>query len=340
MVRDEVMEAMAFLFASKRRNTAPRLNTKCNTRGDAVIEENPPAYIRTKLKRNKTHVTVNGQCIKALVDSGANFYVISEELRRQLNIPMFAETGPTLKTVAASGRSALKILVWNFFRDIDAVIDCRNEVLQLAETFPNTSSNELDFSLFSAIDYRIEANSSKKIYALNPDIQDANEALITDNKVLMYERKLSILESIMNVESGCCKKPELNHERRLSTSTHRGHFRQPSGRKYFIYGGFKVGLLANRKTKLHSGASKYAIGAVIVQVQGVKERPIVYPSKSVTAVKKNYSTTEKECLAVICAIGKFRPYLFGRRFTVVMDHHPLCWLANVNDSPEYLHAGP
>ncbi|GFY68318.1 peptidase A2 domain-containing protein [Trichonephila inaurata madagascariensis] len=124
----------------------------------------------------------------------ADYSVISEELRRQLNVPMFDETGLALKTacgkpVATSGRCVLKIV----------------EILQLAETFPNTSSNESDFSLSAATDYLIEPNSSKQICALNTDIQDVNEALIIGNKDPMCERELSIPASIVNIESGCCK---------------------------------------------------------------------------------------------------------------------------------------
>ena len=45
----------------------------------------------------------------------------------------------------------------------------------------------------------------------------------------------------------------------------------------------------------------------------------------------NYSTIELELLAIVWSTKYFRPYLYGRKFTILSDHKPLQWLFNIND---------
>ncbi|KAL7290777.1 hypothetical protein TKK_0015523 [Trichogramma kaykai] len=48
-------------------------------------------------------------------------------------------------------------------------------------------------------------------------------------------------------------------------------------------------------------------------------------------MRKQYNTSEKECLALLWAIKKLRPYLEGYRFVAITDHSALQYLRNLKE---------
>src|SRR4030065_1722982 len=60
-------------------------------------------------------------------------------------------------------------------------------------------------------------------------------------------------------------------------------------------------------------ASDYAVGAVLGQRKDKKLHAIYYASRTLDEAQVNYATTEKELLAVVYALDKFRQYLVGSK---------------------------
>eukprot|EP00957_Ditylum_brightwellii_P074807 5685070-Ditylum_brightwellii.AAC.1 len=77
-----------------------------------------------------------------------------------------------------------------------------------------------------------------------------------------------------------------------------------------VYPGF------NEKFDIHTDTRKHQLGAVKSQ----KGHPIAFSSKKLNKVQMNYTTTEKELLAIVETLKEFRNILLGQRITVYTDH--------------------
>lgn len=78
--------------------------------------------------------------------------------------------------------------------------------------------------------------------------------------------------------------------------------------------------------KVCCDASSYAIGAALLQGNDKDERPIEFASRLLTSAEVNYSATDREALAVVWALDKFRSYIERSPVTVYTDHQALKWL--------------
>ena len=84
---------------------------------------------------------------------------------------------------------------------------------------------------------------------------------------------------------------------------------------------------------LATDASDVGIGAVLSQLDAAgQERPIAYASRVLSKAERNYSTTQKEALAIYYFAKHFRPYLYGHKVTVLTDHMPLKYFDDLKDA--------
>ena len=76
--------------------------------------------------------------------------------------------------------------------------------------------------------------------------------------------------------------------------------------------------------------SKEAIGAILCQQHPEGEAVVAYASRRNSPSEQNYAPVEGECLAARWGIEYFRPYVYGRHFTLQTDQRALTWLMNTS----------
>ena len=90
--------------------------------------------------------------------------------------------------------------------------------------------------------------------------------------------------------------------------------------------------------RLYMDASTAGLGAILAQFRNSKERIICCASRSLNQAEKAYPATKLECLAIVWAVAKFRPYLMSMPFEVYTDHYALQWLKTMRMGSALLHS--
>ena len=81
-----------------------------------------------------------------------------------------------------------------------------------------------------------------------------------------------------------------------------------------------------REFEIMCDASDFAMGAILGQKDEKVFKAIYYASKTFNEAQENYSTTEKEMLAIVYACEKFRSYILGSHVVIHTDHATIKYL--------------
>ncbi|UYV75605.1 K02A2.6-like [Cordylochernes scorpioides] len=199
--------------------------------GKAARILNPPSTTSTKLKNNFVKITIKGSEVLALVDSGADYSVISEDFRRHIRTPLLSSKRPIIrvansKCVRALGRLVLKINVneltqpfefivlsecshkvilgWDFLKLTQAKVNCGENELYLKEAPMKEELCPVD-TVYTLENSIIPPNSIKQIIVVCSNITGVQEVLITCSKALTLDKEIIIPASVVSLSHGRSK---------------------------------------------------------------------------------------------------------------------------------------
>ena len=87
----------------------------------------------------------------------------------------------------------------------------------------------------------------------------------------------------------------------------------------------------NKEFEITCDANDYEMGAVLGQKTKKIFKAIYYASKTFNEAQENYSTTEKDMLAMVFACENFKPYILGSHVIIHTNHAAIKYLMSKKD---------
>ncbi|GFV99881.1 transposon Ty3-I Gag-Pol polyprotein [Trichonephila clavipes] len=198
------------------RRSEEKLNRATFQGGEAACTGNPPST--AKMTGNQLDVIIDKKPIRALVDSGASFSVISDKYRRFLKKVLFADAKSVMLKVADGnfvrpiGKCVLRvrinnrelpfefivlshcshdvILGWDFFLEASqAVIDCGQNELVLEDICRDSTAPDA-WNLYATRDYTLKPHSLTRITVSGYQIRGDINVVLDGSKHLLFEKIL------------------------------------------------------------------------------------------------------------------------------------------------------
>ena len=71
--------------------------------------------------------------------------------------------------------------------------------------------------------------------------------------------------------------------------------------------------------RVEADASKFGVGGVLSQQRDGQSKPVAYFSKHLSKTESNYSASEREMLAIVFSVERFKQYVYGREFVILSE---------------------
>ncbi|GFX24650.1 transposon Ty3-I Gag-Pol polyprotein [Trichonephila clavipes] len=196
--------------------------------GEAACTGNPPST--AKMTGNQLDVIIDKKPIRALVDSGASFSVISDKYRRFLKKVLFADAKSVMLKVADGnfvrpiGKCVLRvrinnrelpfefivlshcshdvILGWDFFLEASqAVIDCGQNELVLEDICRDSTAPDA-WNLYATRDYTLKPHSLTRITVSGYQTRGDINVVLDGSKHLLFEKNIATPSMVSTYRNG------------------------------------------------------------------------------------------------------------------------------------------